>query len=126
MRSCQTKQKDKTEVMASTGFTFKVDDVKPSTTSLSPIKDWEQQIADRCCVPKPESFSAKPMSGWTPVHQRHGGGTNALLWAINTAYDQHYPLVLSPDIVWLVIAQGFARHVNENHKKKKLRKLFVT
>ena len=104
------------------GFSFKVDDVEQATTPLSPIKDWEKLIAGRCGVPKPESFS-KPMSDWTPICSGYGGGPNALVWAINTAYDKHYPIVLSPDAVWLVIAQGFARHVNENAEK--LRNLFV-
>ena len=101
-------------------FTFKVDDVEQATTSLSPAKNWEKLITSRCGV-KPESYS-KPMSGWTPTYG-YGGHNHALLEAINTAYDKHYPLVLSPDAVWLLIAQGFARHVNENAEK--LRNLFV-
>ncbi len=34
--------------------------------------------------------------------------------AVETAFERHYPLVLSPDDVWLCIAQGFAAHVNLN------------
>jgi hypothetical protein len=33
-------------------------------------------------------------------------------------------LALSPDIIWLAIAQGFAKHVNENAES--LRKKFVS
>ena len=43
--------------------------------------------------------------------------------AVHMAYDQHYPLVLSPDAIWMCIAQGFANHVNQNAEK--LRHLFV-
>ena len=32
--------------------------------------------------------------------------------AIHLAFSDHRPLVLSPDILWLLIAQGFANHVN--------------
>ena len=32
----------------------------------------------------------------------------------HTAFDQHHPLVLSPDDVWLCIAQGFGLHVNDH------------
>jgi len=39
---------------------------------------------------------------------------NNLIAAINTAYDQHLPLTLSPDILWLAIAQGLSLHVNNN------------
>jgi hypothetical protein len=34
-----------------------------------------------------------------------------LLAAVYTAYSLHYPLVLSPDAVWLTIAQGVAHHM---------------
>ena len=34
--------------------------------------------------------------------------------AVHTAYAYHFPLEISPDMVWLLIAQGFATHINEN------------
>ncbi len=37
---------------------------------------------------------------------------NSLIQTIHLAFSQHYPLVLSPDCIWLTIAQGFANHVN--------------
>ena len=48
---------------------------------------------------------------------------NALAQAAHDAFYEHYPLVISPDAVWLCLAQGFARHVNQNAEK--LRKRFV-
>ena len=33
------------------------------------------------------------------------------------AYADHRPFVLSPDMIWLLISQGFARHVNANPEK---------
>jgi len=39
------------------------------------------------------------------------------------AYADHRPFVLSPDMIWLLINQGFAQHVNANHES--LRKYFV-
>ena len=47
-----------------------------------------------------------------------------LLEAVHRAYADHRPLVLSPDHVWLTIAQGFAAHVNANAER--LRPLLVT
>lgn len=47
-----------------------------------------------------------------------------LIYAVQLAYNDHRPLVLSPDIIWLAIAQGVALHVNENAEK--LRKIFVS
>ncbi len=39
------------------------------------------------------------------------------------AFLDHYPVVLSPDILWMLILQGFSRHVKLNHQK--LRNKFV-
>ncbi len=39
------------------------------------------------------------------------------------AYAEHRPFVLSPDMIWLLISQGFAEHINANPEK--LRKHFV-
>ena len=38
--------------------------------------------------------------------------THAFVAAAHMAFDRHHPLVLSPDDVWLCLAQGFATHVN--------------
>ena len=42
------------------------------------------------------------------------GYAHGFIAAANAAYDGHYPLVISPDMIWLLIAQGFAIHVKEN------------
>jgi hypothetical protein len=33
---------------------------------------------------------------------------------VHEAFSRHYPLTLSPDCIWLTIAQGFGHHVTEN------------
>jgi len=48
---------------------------------------------------------------------------NMFAKAVHSAFYGHYPLVLSPDIIWLTIAQGLANHVDQNAEK--LRKDFV-
>lgn len=39
-------------------------------------------------------------------------GKDALYHSIKYAYEKHKGLVLSPDMIWLAISQGFARYVN--------------
>ncbi|MDD4923042.1 MAG: DUF4419 domain-containing protein [Bacteroidales bacterium] len=39
---------------------------------------------------------------------------NGLIQTIQECYDNHRPLILSPDIIWLAICQGVAIHVNQN------------
>lgn len=46
-----------------------------------------------------------------------------LIEAVHTAFAEHYPLVLSPDDVWLCLAQGLALHVEANAEA--LRSRFV-
>jgi hypothetical protein len=41
-------------------------------------------------------------------------GFHALVAAAHLAYQHHYPLVLSPDAIWLTLAQGLALHVASN------------
>ena len=40
-----------------------------------------------------------------------------------TAFLEHYPAVISPDILWMLVIEGFSRHVKLN--KEKLRHKFV-
>lgn len=48
---------------------------------------------------------------------------HSLLKTIFNSFSYHYPLILSPDDVWICITQGLAAHVNQNAEK--LRSLFV-
>ena len=45
------------------------------------------------------------------------GQFHPLVQAVYLAYKDHRPLVLSPDMVWLSLTQGFALHINENAEK---------
>lgn len=45
------------------------------------------------------------------------------LGTLHGAFDKHYSVAISPDDIWLCIAQGFAQHVNLNSEE--LRKQFV-
>ena len=98
--------------------TFKVDKVQTPSTSL-PAVEWETLVSRFCNRAKVEAQSP-PSNGRIPVACF---GSNGFVGAVHTAYDNHYPLVLSPDHIWMCIVQGFATHVNQNAEK--LRHLFV-
>ncbi len=49
---------------------------------------------------------------------------HALLSAIRLAFYDHLPLRLSPDVIWITLARGFALHVNEHAEE--LRHRFVS
>ena len=54
-----------------------------------------------------------------------GTGTmfHPFVGASHEAYDKHRALILSPDILWNVIAQGLSTHINKNSEK--MRSVFV-
>ena len=83
-------------------ITFQVSNVERATAQLR-MRDQEA----------PRALLGRPVEAWGggaalvfPAHD-HG-----LLRAVQWAFAGHYPLVLTPDAVWLCIAQGFALHVN--------------
>lgn len=41
---------------------------------------------------------------------------NGFIQTIQQSYDDHRPLVLSPDVIWLAITQGVSIHINQNFK----------
>jgi hypothetical protein len=48
---------------------------------------------------------------------------HSLVFACHTSFCFHYPLTFSPDMIWLLIVQGVAEHVNANANG--LRRIFV-
>ncbi|MBX9256733.1 DUF4419 domain-containing protein [Desmonostoc muscorum CCALA 125] len=50
-------------------------------------------------------------------------GIHSLALAVHAAFSEHRPLLLTPDIIWITLAQGFAQHIN-NHAET-LRSRFV-
>jgi len=44
-------------------------------------------------------------------------GENSFLWGLVAAYKEDRPFAISPDMIWLLISQGFARHISFNSEK---------
>ncbi|MGB6231469.1 MAG: DUF4419 domain-containing protein [Litorimonas sp.] len=91
-------------------ITFEVDDVERGSTvlSLQPTRKAIEAI-----LSAPDS----PLESWTqsvPQLVALNAHAHPFLAAVNTAYDNHLPVVFSPDMVWLLILQGVASHVNAN------------
>ena len=99
--------------------TFEVDNVKRAENPLPVANDMLELVATKIKV-KPESCcklpaDVNPVQSWSTQ--------NSFVTAVHSAFACHYPLVLSPDIIWQCVAQGFAIHVNKNAEK--LRHMFV-
>jgi hypothetical protein len=97
------------------GITFAVHPVQPATKPLPTCKTHQalnrllDRPAEACC-----DYTADCIQPVT---------FHPLLAAAHVAFSQHRPLAISPDMIWLAVAQGLARHVN-NHAER-LRDRFV-
>jgi hypothetical protein len=78
---------------------FRVDDVAPATEAL-PTQPLGDLFGDALVV-----------GGDPALRILMPNGVHPLLGAVGLAFAEHRPLVLSPDAVWLTIAQGVAQHV---------------
>ncbi len=96
-----------------------VDDVEPAQQRL-PIRDAQlglQEILEKELV----AFSHVDHNLISSGNRHH---THQLTYAVHAAFSDHRPLLLTPDIVWITLAQGFAQHIN-NHAET-LRSRFVS
>ncbi len=86
-------------------ITFSVSDVAPCKNILP--QTTLASALDARLGSVPEAFAAaQPTLVASTLH--------GLVGAVHHAFQDHYPLVLSPDDIWLCIAQGFAQHVDQN------------
>jgi len=88
--------------------TFKLAEVTPSTERLSSIK--AKEAIERSTK---TSLFICPQADF---HVIECADFHPLIAAAATAFKQHYPLVLSPDMLWLTVLQGIAQHV-ANHSE---------
>lgn len=101
--------------------TFQVHDVAQTRKAL-PRGDIRQIVYERCgsvqleCISHFRYVPFECSGDWRPLN-------NAFIAAIHAAFSQHYPLVLTPDAIWLCIVQGLAHHVSAHSEK--LRRRFV-
>lgn len=85
--------------------TLLVDQVKQSSTGLKSVGLGEAMAQ----LVGTQVEAAGGRASHVIPSARHG-----FVMAAITAFNGHYPLVLSPDAVWLCIAQGFATQVRQN------------
>ncbi len=98
------------------GITFAVDEVTPATEPLRECRTHEAVKhalggeIESCC-----DYHGTVIKGID---------YQSLLAAVYTAFNEHRPLVLTPDAVWITIAQGVAHHMTIHGER--LRSRFVS
>jgi len=109
---------------ASSSITFPVQDVERASEPLPSTDYGEALLATLSRGGAVEAYSRDTRPLVYPRPNRLNLFIHGFIAAATLAYDRHYPLTLSPDMIWLLIAQGFALHVNANAEA--LRRRFVT
>jgi hypothetical protein len=108
-------------------ITFKVDNVEVGEISKwlkpSSAKDGIGKLINPSYLSRTET--PKKIHGMGANHENfivYDVAPNFLTTALHS-YAEHFPLIISPDDIWLTIAQGFSNHINVNAEA--LRKHFV-
>jgi hypothetical protein len=103
-------------------ITFNVDKVVPGNVNVFKTVDESRLFSNTALFPKTKyTIESHGTNAVGPLLMSKG---NAFIDALNTAYNSHLGIVLSPDDVWLLISQGVATHINMNAEA--LRTLFVS
>lgn len=101
-------------------ITFPVHDVSPVTNLKATWKTHEGVNA---------LLQAAEEKGFHPILSCSGYNSNTIrqisyhgvMAAVHTAFAEHRPLSLSPDMIWITIMQGVARHVHNNPEQLRRR-----
>lgn len=89
--------------------TFAVSDVRARETLL-PEMPYPEAIAQ---------FVGGPVESCSRYHGKLVANvmSHPLIAALHAGFAYHYPVCLSPDILWLTITQGLAIHINQNAER---------
>lgn len=108
----------------SKGISFAVHDVESVLTPLETKKTSQllrRLLRDFDPLDAPEALY---LSGYNSVCLEATSDYHSLFSTIHLAFSEHRPLVLSPDMIWITILQGFAQHVKNNAEE--LRPMLVS
>ena len=75
------------------------------------LKQFTEMAKNQFLLNKYNVVGASPNFYTTKVYTK---GISNILQGFYSAYENHLPIRLTPDIIWLLIVQGFAQHVNYN------------
>lgn len=97
------------------GFTFHVEDLEPIERSFQHSSSY--QIANTIVKYNSADYRNGVIKSSIDGDSLIFFGTKSFYKGMINAYASHRPVVLSPDVIWLLISQGFAAHVNLNSEE---------
>jgi len=97
------------------GFTFHVEDLEPIERSFQHSSSY--QIANTIVKYNSADYRNGVIKSSIDGDSLISFGTHSFFKGMINAYASHRGIVLSPDVIWLLISQGFAAHVNLNSEE---------
>ena len=121
MRGSSSPARDQAPIVhrSETEICFRVDTVTPCQERL-PLTNSRKRFEEMMG----RSVQVFTCADSSDVVLTRGGADHSLVSAVYLAFSEHRPLVLTPDAVWITLAQGFAQHIN--HHANALRSSVVT
>ncbi len=103
------KEKIKRDDKTIDAITFQVETLDPPETLLEelPLEDILHKFGSKIEAFGPIDYKLAPR------------GYHSFIGGMYQAYSDHRPFVISPDMIWLLICQGFSTHVNFNAQIKR-------
>ena len=108
---CQ-KNNEQNNAKKSNQITFKVDGVKPAT---KPLLEGKLLPLLEKKLKRKIKFVPTQYKDATIVPSTYNG----FIETVQNCYNDHRPLILTPDAIWLCITQGLSIHINQNYSKYK-------
>ncbi len=96
------------------GILFQVDQVDLAPTLL---QEYNAKQVFELTLGKKAMFIPEEHANLSLVYSTN----NAFVQTLQECYDNHRPLVLTPDMLWLTICQGVSIHINQQYAKLKNR-----
>jgi len=112
-------------------ITFEVEKDLAKPTNYLPTKKLRNIFADiftvsinRPVLPRRKTLKMFFSCLDTKIDHFFNERAKSLIQGLILAYKNHYPITITPDMIWLLIEQGFCRYVNKYHDK--VREQFVS
>ncbi len=109
---------------ATGGIRFKVHDVEVKLYAgamLSPQDSW-YQLRRSWALLGPAAYVSPVNESPTRKVVRTFGSNNLFAYMAYVSFFQHYPIRISPDVIWIVLLQGLMIHIKEQEKQKQISK----
>ncbi len=98
-------------------FSVRAQQVQVDTYEIEKLTSPQRLVKQESVASAFENISAEPEASSLKRDSIISFGKNPFLLGALRAYQEHRPFVISPDMIWLLICQGFSRHINSDPER---------